>query len=149
MNAQTPKPSCPLRSKSLIQRSSTLVKQRLSEISPDSSEAWARPFLVSALRESGKGKKARSIAQLHIDHGAEITTITQPMRKLLYQLASEHQTGWLDLDLAFSQNSPDGYTTNGLFWDELHPSTKGHEYIAELIYPWVESQLLSQGSGGK
>ena len=23
------------------------------------------------------------------------------------------------------------------------------QYIAELIYPWVESQLLSQGSGGK
>ena len=126
------------------------LEQRLAEISPDSPEACGlRPSLVAALRQSGEGKKARSVSQQHIDHGAEITTITQPMRKLLYQLAAEHQTGWLDLDLAFSLKSPDGYTTNGLFWDELHPSTQGHRYIAELIQPWVEEQLQSQGSGGK
>ena len=45
-----------------------------------------------------------------------------------------------DAEAVFYHHSPDGITANGLFWDELHPNARGHQYLAQAIIPWAREQ---------
>lgn len=68
--------------------------------------------------------------QAQIDQSLEATTIHSEIRKNNLELAQEFGLYYLDLDLYFHQESPDQLSANGLFWDELHPSALGQEWIS-------------------
>ena len=79
-----------------------------------------------------------------IDSCMEATTIHSSIRAENLRLAQTYATGYLDLDAYFHAHSPDGTSANGLFWDELHPSTLGHEWIYLAIEPWIAQTLQQQ-----
>ena len=82
--------------------------------------------------------------QQYIDTCMEATTMHSSIREENLRLAQAYATGYLDLDIYFHTNSPDGTSANGLFWDELHPSKMGHEWIYLAIEPWIEQTIHRQ-----
>ena len=82
--------------------------------------------------------------QKQIDQSTEATTIHSEIRENNLKLARKFGLYYLDLDQYFHKKSPDHYSANGLFWDELHPSALGQEWIAQSILPLLKEQLQSQ-----
>jgi lysophospholipase L1-like esterase len=80
--------------------------------------------------------------QRSIDNSQNSTTITSNIRRLNLELSMKYGTAYIDLDQLFHINSPDGTSANGLFWDELHPSNMGHEWIYLTIKDWVSKKLI-------
>ena len=78
-----------------------------------------------------------SEVQKQIDAHKEATTIHSVIRAQIPNLAATYQTSFWDLDWHFHRHSPDGLSANGLFWDELHPSALGHQWIARGIQKWL------------
>ena len=87
---------------------------------------------------NGEHKKARRLYQASIEAGDGITTITTDIRNEIHRIAEQHSLYYLDAEGIFYKNSPDGLSANGLFWDELHPSRLGHEYLADSLWEFVE-----------
>ena len=79
----------------------------------------------------------RDAIQKRIDAHFEATTIHSAIRSQISKLAAQYQTTYWDLDEHFHLNSPDGISANGLFWDELHPSALGHQWIARGVETWL------------
>ena len=77
--------------------------------------------------------------QALIDNSEEATTIHSSIKSLIPTLAKRHGITHWDIDRYFHQNSPDGTSANGLFWDELHPSALGHQWIATGVDNWLHS----------
>ena len=75
--------------------------------------------------------------QIRIDNHPEATTIHSSIRRQIVILAGIYQKTHWDLDFHFHRNSPDGLSANGLFWDELHPSALGHQWIARGVKKWL------------
>ena len=75
--------------------------------------------------------------QRRIDTYPEATTIHSSIRKQILRLAATYQTTHWDLDFHFHRHSPDVLSANGLFWDELHPSALGHQWIARGVQKWL------------
>ncbi len=75
--------------------------------------------------------------QNQIDAHKEATTIHSVIRTQIPTLAATYQTSFWDLDWHFHRYSPDGLSANGLFWDELHPSSLGHQWIARGVKKWL------------
>ena len=75
-----------------------------------------------------------------IDQSAQATSIHSSIRHSNKELAQQYNMDYVDLDQYFHQNSPDGTSANSLFWDEIHPSKTGHQWIAEVIQYWLELQ---------
>lgn len=73
-----------------------------------------------------------------IDQSSSATTIHSKIRENNLLLAQRFGVYYLDLDDYFHKGSPDQYSANGLFWDELHPSALGQAWIAEPIIPLLE-----------
>lgn len=76
--------------------------------------------------------------QKGIDAHPEATTIHSAIRRQIVRLAGTHHTTLWDLDVHFHRYSPDGSSANGLFWDELHPSALGHQWIARGVETWLQ-----------
>ena len=87
---------------------------------------------------NGEYKKARRLYKASIEAGDGITTITSDIQKEIHRIAEHHSVYYLDAESVFYKNSPDGLSANGLFWDELHPSRLGHEYLADSLWEFVE-----------
>ena len=75
--------------------------------------------------------------QKRIDDYPEATTIHSSIRRNIVILAGIYQTTHWDLDFHFHRYSSDGLAANGLFWDELHPSALGHQWIARGVEKWL------------
>ena len=75
--------------------------------------------------------------QKRIDAHPEATTIHSAIRRQIRRIAGTYQTTLWDLDFHFHRYSPDGPSANGLFWDELHPSALGHQWIARGVEKWL------------
>lgn len=73
-----------------------------------------------------------------IDQSSSATTIHSKIRENNLLLAQRFGVYYLDLDDYFHHGSPDQYSANGLFWDELHPSALGQAWIAEPIIPLLK-----------
>lgn len=77
--------------------------------------------------------------QALIDPHPEATTIHSAIKAVLPTIAAECGATHWDVDDYFHQNSPDRTSANGLFWDELHPSATGHEWIAIGLTQWLNT----------
>ena len=86
-------------------------------------------------------KKSRLSYQQHFDEAQEITTIHSGILRNIARLSQQYGTAYLNAEDVFYHHSPDGITANELFWDELHPSNKGHQYLSKAIYPWVKDLM--------
>ena len=83
--------------------------------------------------------------QALIDAHPEATTIHSSIKNSIPKVASNCGATLWDVDKHFHQNSPDGTSANGLFWDELHPSALGHQWIARGLQQWLETLPPSNG----
>ena len=72
-----------------------------------------------------------------IDAHKEATTIHSVIRAQIVTSLRHIKPPFWDLDWHFHRHSPDGLSANGLFWDELHPSALGHQWIARGIQKWL------------
>jgi len=90
--------------------------------------------------ELGEKEHARLRYQQLFDQAQEITTIHGRIRQNIIDLAQKFGTAHLNAEEVFYHNSNDGITANSLFWDELHPSQKGHQFLAAAIIPWAQEQ---------
>ena len=78
-------------------------------------------------------------AQMRIDKHSDATTIHSSIRESLHELVAQYPVYYWDLDEHFHRHSPDGISANGLFWDELHPSALGHQWIANGLENWLQT----------
>ena len=78
--------------------------------------------------------------QHQIDCSLQATTIHSAIRKNNLELAQDYGLYYLDLDLYFHQESPDHFSANGLFWDELHPSALGQRWIAAPLVSFFNTE---------
>lgn len=76
--------------------------------------------------------------QAQINQSTEATTIHSEIRANNLELAKQFGLYYLDLDQYFHMNSPDQFSANGLFWDELHPSALGQEWITKPLIPLLK-----------
>ncbi len=72
-----------------------------------------------------------------IDADIDSTTIHSSIKDSIPEIAKECGATHWDVDHYFHINSPDNTSANQLFWDELHPSATGHEWIAQGIKDWL------------
>ena len=84
--------------------------------------------------------------QQAIDNSKNSTTISSTIRLYNRALAEQYGAAYLDIDDLFHLNSPDGISANGLFWDELHPSVLGHQWIADSITDWIRCRLSDEAT---
>ena len=108
---------------------------------------WGSDVALAALElqaqlhaELGQKKQARQQYQKIFDQSQEITTIHSAIKTNIQRLALEFGTAHFDAEDVFYHHSKDGITANGLFWDEIHPSLEGHQYLADAIIPWARMQ---------
>ena len=111
----------------------------LAQIQCTGSRAWlyAAELRAHALAADGQRQAARESWQKAIDESARPGVITGEVRAALDAVISEQGTASLDVDALFYARSPDGISAPGLFWDDLHPSQRGHTLIAEALLPFV------------
>lgn len=83
--------------------------------------------------------------QALIDDHLDATTIHSSIKESIPIVANACGGTLWDVDAHFHQNSPDGTSANGLFWDELHPSELGHAWITRGIQQWLETLPPSSG----
>ena len=122
----------------------TSQKKLLESISRSTkgSETFAQSQQIYAeiLSEQGKHKQARTAYQHVFDQSFGITTIHTKIKENIQNLAEKYGTDLLYAEEIFYHDSIDGITANGLFWDELHPTSLGHQYLANAIIPWAREQ---------
>lgn len=124
-----------------IKKAQILLETLLEQV-PEGSAIFleGQEILAHILSEQNHHSEARKAYQKYFDHALEVTTIHSRIKENIIKLAQQHGTAHLDAEDVFYHHSPDGITANGLFWDELHPSQKGHQYLAKAIIPWAREQ---------
>jgi lysophospholipase L1-like esterase len=123
------------------QEAKNRVKQSIQYASNGSDVALkAHQIHAELLSEQGKLREARIEYQKIFDQADEITTIHSRVQKNILLLAQKYGTAHLDAEEVFYHHSKDGLSANELFWDELHPSQKGHQFLADAILPWARVQ---------
>lgn len=124
------------------------LAQEAEDLAEDGSltDIQARHLIINLLSDLSQFKSARESFYSLLDISSGITTITSDIRSLNLQLATENGLGYLDLESLFYKNSKDGLSANGLFWDELHPSTEGHQRIADSLFPYFRDLIALQSS---
>ena len=128
-------------------RTQSKEKALLEAQKAQKNSSWGSDVALEAIElqahlhaELGQKKQARQQYQKLFDQSQEITTIHSQIKNNIQRLASEFGTAHFDAEDVFYHHSQDGITANGLFWDEIHPSVQGHQYLAEAIIPWARKQ---------
>ena len=111
-------------------------------ISQKGSETFvqAQQIYAEILSDQGLHEKSRIAYQHIFDHSFGITTIHTEIKNNIQNLAAKYGTGLMYAEDIFYHDSSDGISANGLFWDELHPNSLGHQYLAKAIIPWAREQ---------
>jgi lysophospholipase L1-like esterase len=81
----------------------------------------------------GQHEEARARYQLAIDRSASPREASSSIRGAIADLADIHDVTHIDVHSALYRGSPDGLSVSGLFWDDLHPTVKGHAEIARIL----------------
>lgn len=112
---------------------------------PPGDEAELRRLYEDARSAAAAGAPARAAALLQdrIDASASPRELTRPVLAALRRVADEEGVPLIDLREELLRRSPDGFSQNGLYWDDLHPSAEGHRLIAAALLPSVRSALQS------
>ena len=100
----------------------------------------SQQIYAEVLSEQGQAEQARIAYQHVFDHSFGITTIHTQIKDNIQHLAAQYGTELMYAEEIFYHHSKDGITANGLFWDELHPNSLGHRYLARAIIPWAREQ---------
>ena len=80
-------------------------------------------------------------AALLVMASASPRELTRPAIAALRRVAAEEAVPLIDLRAELLRRSPDGFSQNGLYWDDLHPSRAGHQLISAALLPSVRAAL--------
>ena len=110
---------------------------------PPGDEAELRGLYDEARRAAAAGDRLTAAARLQdrIDRSASPRELTRPIIGALHRVAEAEGAPLIDLRAELLRRSPDGFSQNGLYWDDLHPSRAGHALIAEALLPSVRAAL--------
>ena len=110
---------------------------------PPGDEPELRRLYDEARAAAAAGDPERAAARLQdrIDASASPRELTRPAIAALRRVAAEEAVPLIDLRAELLRRSPDGFSQNGLYWDDLHPSRAGHQLISAALLPSVRAAL--------
>ncbi|MFM2248941.1 MAG: hypothetical protein RL071_5016 [Pseudomonadota bacterium] len=103
---------------------------------PGPGDAADMDALYAAARAAaarGDHAAAAAALQARVDRSASPRELTTPAADALRGLAADWGAPLVDLRAELLGRSPDGFSQNGLYWDDLHPSVEGHRLIAAAL----------------
>jgi hypothetical protein len=130
---------------------------RIKEIAADSESGVARRVVRSRLRPSAVGRRVSEAERLEIlgklvswcaERDVQLILIHPAYRDstrhqcVLTRFASQHRVMFLD---AFDVLHPEGVDVDEMFIDIWHPTTRGHEALAQELAQLLANQVLPVG----
>ena len=96
---------------------------------------------AEAAAQDGDGTEARALWQEAIDKSASPRELVSPIRDEIVRLGGIFHVPVVDAQAWYTAHAPDGVSPSGLFWDDVHPTHRGHTLLANLLAPVVAEEL--------
>jgi lysophospholipase L1-like esterase len=114
----------------------------------DATDMDALYAAARAAAATGDRAAVEAALQARIDRSASPRELTTPAAATLRDLAADWGAPLVDMRAELLARSPDGFSQNGLYWDDLHPSVEGHRLIAAALEAPTLALLGGQATTG-